>query len=178
MLVSMTQPPWWWNSVFPAALAIVSSVVVAFLSNRLASKRENTRMIQERAFRETVDWYFRITWTLVDFMFSYAELATPIHSGDREQERQREIRRNQVELSRKLTAETIEAHCYAPVETLGTLQTLQSNLSQLSTLQDPDVVRIRQEMQLAHFSLAQFMRRLLGLEELPKKVNPRSASPK
>ena len=70
----MTQP-WWWNSVFPAALAIVSSVVVAFVSNRLASNRENARMIKERAFRESIDWYFRITRTLVDFMFTYAELA-------------------------------------------------------------------------------------------------------
>jgi hypothetical protein len=168
----MTQPPWWWNSVFPAALAIVSSVGVTFLSNQLASKREIARMIQERAFRETVDWYFRITRTLVDFMFSYAELATSIHTEEREQERQREIRRNQLELSRKLTAETIEAHCYAPVETLRTVQTSQSNLSKLSGQQQLDVNRIRQEMQLAHCSLAQFMRKGLGPEELPSKLNP------
>jgi hypothetical protein len=168
---SGVQAPWWWNSVFPAALAIVSSVVVAFLSNWLGSKRESSRMIQERAFRETVDWYFRITHTLVDFMFSYAELATEIYTGEHEEERQREIRRNQVELSRRLTAETIEAHCYAPAETLGTLQTLQSNLSKLSGQPEVDVTRMRQEMQLAHFSLAQFMRKLLGLDELPKKLN-------
>jgi hypothetical protein len=165
------QAPWWWNSVFPAALAIVSSVVVAFLSNWLASKREGSRMIQERAFRETVDWYFRITRTLVDFMFSYAELAVPIYEGEHEKERQREIRRNQVELSRKLTAETIEAHCYAPIETLSTLQKLQLNLSKLSGQPDVDVTRMRQEMQLAHFSLAQFMRKLLGMDELPKKLD-------
>lgn len=158
----MTQP-WWWNSVFPAALAIVSSVVVAFVSNRLASNRENARMIKERAFRESIDWYFRITRTLVDFMFTYAELAVP-----NTPERALEIQRSQVEYSRKLTAETIEAHCYAPLETLRTLQKLEANLSKLSGPAG-DGARMRQEMQLAHFELAQFMRMLLGLDELPKK---------
>jgi hypothetical protein len=161
----MTQP-WWFNSVFPAALAIVSSVVVAFVSNRLASNRENARMIQERAFRERIDWYFRITRTLVDFMFSYAELGVP-----NAPERTLEIQRSQVELARKLTAETIEAHCYAPLETLRTLQKLQVNLSKLSG-QPGDGTQMRQEMQLAHFELAVFMRKLLGLDELPKKLNP------
>jgi hypothetical protein len=31
-------------------------------------------MIEDRAFRETVDRYFRITRTMADFMFLYTEM--------------------------------------------------------------------------------------------------------
>jgi type II secretory pathway pseudopilin PulG len=154
--------PWWY--VLTVVLSIISSVIVAVLSSWLSAKREREAMIRERAFKESVEWYFRISRTLVDFMFLYAEEASPFNSA----ERSLEIQRQKVEQSRRLTAETIEAHGYIPVETLHTLQTLQANLSKLGGQPAVDATQLRQEMQRAHFALAGELRKLLKLKELPK----------
>jgi hypothetical protein len=157
-----SQAPWWWSSVYTSVIAVLSAVIVAVLSYRLNSKRERERMVEDRLFRETVDWYFRITRTLVELMFVYAQMEIAKHPA-----RQPEFEAQKLELTRRLTVETIESHCFVPVETIHVLQVLQSNLSQLGTQPTLNVVRVRQEMQLAHFALAQFMRKELGLEVLP-----------
>jgi hypothetical protein len=157
-------------SVFPAALAVVSAVTAAFLTSWLNSNREKARMTQERAFRERIDWYVRITRTLGDYMFSYVEEGVSSHSD----ERMAEIQRARVDTARRLAEQTFEAFCYAPAQTLVTLDRLQANLEILRSGTNRDAVRIVDEMQSAHFELSQFMRDVLGLERLfePRKGTP------
>jgi hypothetical protein len=149
-----------WSYAFPSVLAALSALGAAFLANYLGQRRESARMVEDRAFRETVDWYFRITRTMADFMFLYAEMQIgPPH-------KKLEHDGRAVELSRKLTAETIESCFYAPIEAVEVLQTLQANLNKIET---SNVTERRHEMQRAHFALSVPMRKFLGLEPLPLK---------
>ena len=172
-LQAASAPPWWLQYVFPVALSILASVIVAILSSWLSARREKTRMIQERAFRDRLDWYLRISTSISDLMFSYAD-SSRINTVD-------EARANtnaSLLLARKLAGETIEAYLYAPVKTIKSLSTLKLNLDRLlqerggTTFEDYVVHagKIRTELSLGHLELARYVRELLGLDELPDNL--------
>jgi hypothetical protein len=171
---SMVDPqaistPWWQSYVFPVTLSILASVIVAFVSSALSARRERMRMIRERAFKDRLDWYFRITKSMSDLIFSYADSSRAGTVAEAQA-----VAEASLSQARRLAGETIEAYFYAPVGTIKSLTLMKLNLDRLlqaRVVTNDDyrahAEKVRNELSRGHLELAKYVRELLGLDRLP-----------